>query len=84
MQEFIKLTPEQHLEAHRLLTLCTTNDFNEALVYAYDRMKLIHFEPAATLHDIDSLDIATTTANQKKVVSYIAKALRVESGYKKP
>ena len=84
LQEFKKLTPEQHLEAHRLLTLCTTNDFNKALVYAYDSMKLIHFEPAATLHDIDSLDITTTKTNQKKIMNYIAKALRVESGYKKP
>ncbi len=87
LQEFVKLSPEQHLEAHRLLTLCTTDEFNEALVFAYEHMKTTYFGKttnANSLGEISSLDITTTKANEKKVLHLVAKALRVESNYKKP
>lgn len=74
LQQLVVLTVAQHVEAHRLLSLCTSGRLKEALDFAYDRMKKYGF---------DGSELAKDRYNRRKLVHRIAKALRKETKYKK-
>lgn len=74
LQHIVKLSIAQHTEAHRLLSLCTTGKFKEALDFAYTKMKQYGFDDSESAKDRYA---------RRKLVNNIAKAIRKQSNYKK-
>lgn len=71
-QIIINISPEQHLEAHRLLTKCTEGELKTRLEFAYNYM----------LNYTADTEAVISKRKKHKQVNELAKQLRKDSNYR--